>query len=191
MGSILLGGAAMAVVGGGRVWSLFNRGQGMEGIETVSGRTDMWMFVIHYCMAHPMGMGYIAGFRTVFRGYFTLGLQVETARIGNAHNSYLDVLADAGWASLVIYLYLLFKIISLGWRYARKRAIFSAPSEDFTLYGLRCALAMLVFCLIAGMDGSDFCVPLRSSFYLQNIIIAMILAMSARILSASRARSMA
>jgi hypothetical protein len=38
------------------------------------------------------------------------------------------------------------------------------------------------------MDGADFSVPLRVAFYWQNILIAMILGMSASLIVASRVR---
>jgi hypothetical protein len=184
--TVLLSGAVLAVVGGGRIWNLFNRGQDIGGIESASGRTDIWKFIIHYCMAHPLGMGYVAGFRVIFREYFALGLQFDVKHIGNAHNTFLNVLAGAGWPALAIYLFLLVKSIAIGWRYARKRALFSTASEDNARHALRCTLVLLVFCLAGGMDSADFSVPLRASFYLQNIIIAMILGISARMIAASR-----
>jgi O-antigen ligase len=189
--SVLIIGAVLAVGGGGRIWNIFNRGQNIEGVASVSGRADIWKFVINYCMAHPLGMGYIAGFRTVFKAYTTYSQQFAVAHIGNAHNSFMDVLADAGWPALAVYLILLVKIIALGWRYARKRVILLTASEQRTRHALRCTLALLVFCLVCGIDSSDFCIPLRSSFYLQNIVFAMILGISASMLIASRAQPLA
>jgi hypothetical protein len=186
--TILLSAAALAVIGGGRLWTLFNRGQSIQGIESASGRTDIWKFVLHYCMAHPMGMGYIAGFRVIFREYYTLGLQVDPTHIGNAHNTFLEVLADAGWLALAVYLLILGKIMFLGWRYARKRTIFSVASDDRTRNALRCAMVLLFSCLATGMESADFDVPLRSPFYLQNIYIAIILGISVGMIAASRNR---
>ncbi len=187
--SVILAGVVLAVVGGGRVWNTFNRGQSLEGIQSASGRTDVWKFVIHYCLAHPLGMGYVAGFRMIFQKYFVLGLQLEVAHVGNTHNSFIDALAAAGWPALTVYLFLLVKIFLLGWRYSRKQAIFSSASEDITRHVLCCTMALLVFCMVCGMDASDFAIPMRAAFYFQNLIIAMILGMSARLLAASRARA--
>jgi hypothetical protein len=186
--SVLLGGVVLAIIGGGRIWSLFNRGGDTADIESASGRTDIWKFVFQYCMAHPLGMGYVAGFRIIFRQYFALGLQFEVTRIGNAHNAFMDVLAGAGWPALAVYVVLLVKIVALGWRYARKRSIFSISSELPPRHALRCSLALLVYCLISGLTAADFVVPLKAPFYLQFVIIAMILGMSARMLAASRVR---
>lgn len=187
--SVLLGGAALAVVGGSRVWNFFNKGQSLESMGSISGRTDIWKFVFHYCMAHPLGMGYIAGFRKIFKEYFALGLQLEVSHIGNAHNSIMDVLADAGWPALAVFLYALIKIIALGWRYARRRAVFSTASDRLTNHALRCALVLLVLCLACGTEAADFSIPLRGAFYIQNISIAIILGITARSIAASRARS--
>ncbi len=186
--AILLGGAALAVVGGGRVWNFFNKGQNLQGIESASGRTDIWKFVFNYCMTHPLGMGYIAGFRKIFKEYFALGMQLEVSHIGNAHNAFVDVLADAGWPALAVFLFLLLKVVALGMRYARRRAIFSTASERLTNHALRCSLVLLVLCFACGMEAADFCVPLRAAFYIQNIYIAIILAITARSIAASRAR---
>lgn len=189
--AILLAGLSLAAGGGSHVKNFFIRGETIEGIESASGRTDIWKFVMQYCSVHPLGMGYIAGFRKLFREYFALGLPFDVSHIGNAHNTYMDVLADAGWAALAVYLILLIKIVALGWRYARKRSIFSTSSEQLTRHVLRCALILLVYCLICGTDAADFCIPLRSPFYLQNIVIAMILGSSANLLDACRIRRVA
>jgi len=187
--TVLLSGAVLAVVGGGRIWNLFNKGQSMEVIESASGRTDIWKFVIHYCMAHPQGMGYIAGFKVIFRQYFALGLLVDVTHIGNAHNSFMDILADAGWLALAIYLIMMVKIVSIGLRYARKRTFMTIASDSASRHALRCALFLLFFCFAEGMDTADFSVPLRGSFYIQFIIISLILGISARMIAVSRARS--
>jgi len=61
---------AAGAIGGGRIWNTFNKGQSVAGIESASGRTEIWAFVVKSCLAHPQGMGYVAGFRIVFRQYF-------------------------------------------------------------------------------------------------------------------------
>ena len=187
--SVLFGGAVLAAVGGSRIWNLFNRGQSMEGVESASGRTVIWNFVIHYCISHPLGMGYIAGFRKIFKQYFALGLQIEVSHIGNAHNAFMDILADAGWPALAVYLILLFKVFAMGWRFARKNAIFTTASEALNRHALRCAIVLLFFCMAAGLDSADFSVPLRSAFYTQHVLIIIILCISSRMLVASRTRS--
>jgi O-antigen ligase len=175
-------------VGGGRIWNIFNRGQNIRGIESASGRTDIWYFVIQYCTAHPLGMGYIAGFRMLFRNYFTLDLQVNVFGIGNAHNTYLQVLSDAGWLALAIYLIMLMKVVRIALRFANKRFYSNLALDNDFHYTIECSLVMLVSCLSAGISAADYVVPLRSVFYWQFILIGIILGASATMLDAFRAR---
>ena len=184
--SVIFGGALVGVAGGGRVWNAFNRGQSVEGIATASGRTQIWKFVIQYCMSHPQGMGYVAGFRAIFREYFAFGLDFEVSRIGNTHNTFLQFLADAGWLAMAIYLIMLVRVIALGMRFATRRISEPSVTASLSRHALRCALLLLIVCLLEGMDGSDFAVPLRVPFYFQNLIIAIILALCARMIAAAR-----
>ncbi|MGC9157427.1 MAG: O-antigen ligase family protein [Terracidiphilus sp.] len=181
--SILLFGIALGAFGGEHIWEVFNRNESAQGIESASGRTDIWKFVIQYCLSHPQGMGYVAGFRTIFRQYFTLGLQVEVSHIGNSHNAFLDVLGDAGWLALGMYLLMLARIVAIGRRVASP----GGPGNPSSRAAIRCAFAMLVFCLGYGMAASDFVVPLRADFYWQNIIVAILLGISQEAILASRA----
>jgi O-antigen ligase len=188
MAFILFFGAVVNAVGGEHIWSTFNRGQSARGIASMSGRTQVWQFVVQYCLDHPQGMGYIAGFRIRFQNYFTLGLQVEPSHIGVAHNTFIQVLADAGWLAFAIYIFMLIKVIVLGWRFAKKRWLAPLSLHSVPCHAIRCSLILLVFCLVYGMDGSDFVLPLRASFYMQNIIIGIILGASTEMLIASRVR---
>jgi hypothetical protein len=189
MALILLSGVILVSGGGGRIWNTFNRGQEAGSIESASGRTDIWKYVIQYCVAHPQGMGYVAGFRMLFREYSALGLQVVTARIGNPHNSFLEVLADAGWLALAIYLIMITEVVAVGWSFVKKqRHMARMATSSTTRHAVRCGLLLLVFCFGMGMSNADFCVPLRGTFYLQNIIIAIILGACANMIVASRAQ---
>ncbi len=187
MAALLLFGGLVGTVGGEHIWNIFNRGASIESIKSASGRTDIWKFVIQYCMDHPQGMGYIAGFRVMFRQYFALGLQVNVQTIGNGHNSFIDILADAGWLALAIYMIILIKTFWIGWRYAQKHTFTTLSSDSASRHVLRCALILLIFCMTSGLESADYVVPLRGSFYLQNICIAIILSISARMIAASRA----
>jgi O-antigen ligase len=186
---ILLSVVFVGFIGTERIWNIINRGEGISGIESASGRTYIWSFVIHYCIFHPWGMGYVAGFRTIFRDYYSLGLPLVVSRIGNAHNAFIQVLADAGWLALTVYLIMITKIIAIGWRAAK------LPSSKTTEYGsapgqmMACALALLIYCLVCGITGADFVVPMRASYYFQNIIIAIILGAYARALIAACSKS--
>jgi len=181
MAFILFSGVLMGAVGGSRVWNIFNRGQDAQGIASASGRTDIWKFAVQYCLAHPQGMGYVAGFRMKERDYFAFGALSNLTGLGNAHNTYLQVLSDAGWLAMAIYLIILVKVIHGGWRFARAPAFETMESDSPSNHTIRCVLVLLVFFLANGMDSADCVVPLRAMFYWQNIAIAVILGISARL----------
>lgn len=186
MAAIVLIGLLVGYYGGLRLWSVLNRGQSTIGIESASGRTEVWMFVIKYCMSHPQGMGYIAGFRSIFREYYALGLQFDVSRIGTAHNAFIQVLADAGWLAFIIYVMMIYKILSIGWHYAGRNMLAASTQNTNTLHAIRCALLLLIFCVADGMNSAEFVLPLRSVFYLELIIISVILGCSAELLTRAR-----
>jgi hypothetical protein len=186
--SILFFGVVVASIGGGRIWSTFNRGQNALGIASASGRTEIWSFVIHYCMAHPQGMGYIAGFRVIFREQYAAGLHLMVNNIGSSHNAFIDILADAGWLALAIYLIMMVKIVLLGWHNGKNRGLATVASDVASQQAIQCALVLLVFCFVDGIDSSEFSVPLRAAFYIQNLIVAIILGLSSSMIVSSRAQ---
>jgi O-antigen ligase len=186
MAFLLLFGLVAESFGGEHLWNVLNRNQSVEGITSASGRTDIWKFIIQYCMVHPQGMGYEAGFRLIFREYSAPGLLVNPVLIGNAHNAFMQVLADAGWVAFAAYLVMMAKLVALGLRFAKKRTTTIVAPGNADVHALRCALVLLIFCFADGVGGSDYLVPLRSAFYLQNIIVAIILGISANMLNASR-----
>jgi O-antigen ligase len=190
MAFVLFSGVFVGAVGGDRIWYIFNRGGNAADITTASGRTDIWKFVFQYCIAHPQGMGYVSGFRNLFRQYFALGLQFKVTGIGNTHNAFIDILAGAGWLALAIYLIMVIRIILLGLRFAKTRTLVTVASDNLPWHALRCALVLFISCLAGGMDSSDFTIPLRAPSYWQNTIVAIILGVSARMLVASRARNL-
>jgi hypothetical protein len=98
----------------------------------------------------------------------------------------MQVLADAGWVAFAAYLIMVAKIIALGLRFAKKKTATIVALGNAHVHALRCALVLLIFCFANGMESSDYLVPLRAAFYLQNIIIAIILGISANMLNASR-----
>lgn len=186
MAFLLIFGLVAESFGVEHLWSILNRNQSVEGITSASGRTDIWNFIIQYCMVHPQGMGYEAGFRLLFRNYSAPGLRVNPVFIGNAHNAFMQVLADAGWVAFAAYLVMLAKVITFGLRFAKKKTATIVASGNTQFHALRCALVLLIFCFVNGMESSDYLVPLRAAFYLQNIIVAVILGISANMLNASR-----
>ena len=101
----------------------------------------------------------------------------------------LEVLSDAGWVALALYLVMLTKVVALGWRFAKRNIPSGAPtSTTLTHHALRCSLLLFLFCLIEQMEDSEFVLPLRQAFYIQNILIAIILGASISFLAASRPR---
>jgi hypothetical protein len=188
MAAMLLVGLASAEIGPDRIWSRFNRGQDTADILTASGRTEMWASVIDYTLANPQGMGYIAGVRKFRGGRYAMNLHANLNMVGGSDNSYFDVLAGGGWLALGFYLMLLIKTAALGWHYARKTLVRLPPRDVATRQALRCGLLLFFFCLVEQMEGGDFVMPLRHAFYIQNVLIAVILGMSANMLLASRPR---
>lgn len=188
MATILLGGVVVGTIGGDRIWQVFNRGQDTEGIVTASGRTGVWESVIEYSITHPQGMGYISGVRTFHRRDYATNLHASLTNIGGTDNSFLEVLADAGWLALGLYLTMLAKTFALGLRTAKKLKSFSFASDGEVRHSLRCSMLLLMFCMAEGMEGSVFTIPLFGAFYCQNIFIAIILGASASAYLASRPR---
>jgi hypothetical protein len=186
---VLLAGIGLAMIGGERVLNTVNRGQDLTNTLTASGRTVYWEDLILYCVGHPQGMGYIAGIRHAKLGIYATDLHAVLNGVGGADNSYMQVLSDAGWISLALYLVMLSKIFALGWRFAKRKNL-SAQFErkPVTDHALRCALFLFAFCLIEQMENSEFVIPLRQPFYIQNIIIAIILGISISMIHASRPR---
>jgi O-antigen ligase len=187
MAFILLSSVVVAAVGTERIVKVFERGESIENVEGLSGRTEVWTFVFKYCMSHPQGMGYEAGFRMLFEQHFLLGSGLQVQSIGTAHNTFLDILAGAGWLALAIYLIMMTKIIRLAWRFAKKQTYSIPVFDSVSLHGIRCSLVLLIFCFVYGMDATEFSFPLRAGFYFLYVIVAMILGLSATMLVASRA----
>jgi hypothetical protein len=100
----------------------------------------------------------------------------------------MEVLADAGWLALALYLTLIVKTIILGLRFTKKAHLLTDDPDRDTRHALRCCLLLFMFFLIEGMEGSDFVIPLRQEFYFQFTIIAVILGASTSMLLASRPR---
>ena len=178
----------LGVFGGDRIWYIFNRGESAEGIASASGRTPVWQFVYQYCLAHPQGMGYIVGFRMRLRETLAIGADSNLVYLGNAHNVYVQVLADAGWLALAIYILMLVRIILLGWRFVKKSPLVTLASISAPRHALGCAMILLVYCCANATEAADFSIPLKAQFYIQDIIIAIILGISARMLVTARAR---
>jgi len=188
--SALIAVSVVASIGGDIIWRTFNRNQNTADMLTASGRTGVWMFVIQSSLTNPQGMGYIAGIRKTRRPEYATNLHASLYNVGGTDNSFMEVLADAGWLALGFYLTMMIKTITLGRRLEKSQPAFGRSREETTTSrALGCALLLLFFCLLEGMEGSDFVTPLRQEFYLQNVILAVILGASTSRLIALRPQS--
>jgi hypothetical protein len=190
MAFILLAGVLTAAVGGKRIWSKFNRNQENVNMTTflaASGRTEVIMSIIRFCEIHPEGMGYIAGLRASRIGVGTSrSMHGSLQHKVGVDDAYAQILADAGWLALALYLITNVRIVALAWRFAKKTASITLAPEIGTCHAIRCLLLLLIFCFVVGIDGAGVVTPLRQDFYFQNIIIAILLGASARMILASR-----
>lgn len=181
-------GILFAVGGTDRLWNKFNRGQDTFTILTASGRTVYWRDVLVYCVSHPWGMGYIAGVRHMQFGIYKDNLHANLNAPGGTDNSYMQALTDVGWISLGAYLLILGKLFEIAWGLAGKKG----AADDRNPRGhhaMRCLLLLYSSCLLSAMESSDFVTPLRQEFYLQNVLIAILLGAFTTATVASRARA--
>jgi O-antigen ligase len=185
---VLLAGVTVASIGGDRIWEAFNRGTDISSLETASGRTGVWEDQIEYCLTHPWGMGYIAGVRTFQRSDFATNLHDALNNVGGTDNAYVQVLTDAGWLALAVYLVMLVKIVRLGWRISRKSSSAMLRSNSAAYHAIQCALLLLSFLIVEGMESPASVLPMQQAFYFQNIFIVVILGVSSSMLVASRVR---
>lgn len=186
LGMGILSGIAIAAIGSGRIWDVFNRNLSTSDIESASGRTDLWAFVLHYCMSHPQGMGYVAGFRIIFRQYYSLSSGKILSHLGTAHNTLFDILAGAGWLALAVYLILLAKIVWMALHFIKNKSHHNARHDIARRHGIQCALLLLCYCFAYGMSATEFLAPLRAGFNYLYVIIAVILGATAQVISSSR-----
>jgi O-antigen ligase len=131
-------------------------------------------------------MGYVAGFRMLFREYYSLNTGHQLSNLGTAHSMYVDTLAAAGWLGLVLYLMIMAKIFLIAWRFAKKETRLNSSADSVPRHGIRCSFLLLIFCSVYGMYDTEFSFPLRAGFYILYIIIAMILGSATQMLLASR-----
>ena len=188
MAFLLLAGVAVSLIGGGQIFEAFNRGGDISSLATASGRTGVWVDQIGYCLTHPWGMGYIAGVRTFHRSDFATNLHADLNNAGGTDNAYMQVLTDAGWLALALYLIMLVKIVRLGWRITRKDSSALLRSNSTAYHALQCALLLLIFLIVEGMESPSSVLPMQQGFYFQNILIVVILGASGSILISSRFR---
>ena len=184
---ILLASAGSTIIGTERIWSVFNRGEVTSGIQTFSGRTLIWAEAIRYCIAHPQGMGYIAGIRAnraVLAEVFGAAYSLKHA--GGVDSSLFQVLTDAGWFALALYLLLLGKVVLLGVRMAKRHVSDMISANRMAGRAIWCALVLLFYFFINGWVNSAYATPMLQGFYFQNLVIEIILGASASLILASR-----
>ena len=92
----------------------------------------------------------------------------------------------AGWLALAIYLIMLTMIVRLAMRFANRIPHRGFASDNLSRESIECFMLVLIYCLAEGMDTSGFAVPLTVVSHWQNIIVAIILSISARLILASR-----
>ncbi len=185
--AVLAFGALVATVGAGEIWTQFNRGQDVSNLFTASGRTIYWQDVIDYSVSHPWGMGYIAGIRHMQFGVHKANLHSDLTNPGGTDDAYMQTLTDAGWLSLGLYLLILGELFLTIWMLASRKSAVEYRDPRMR-HAMRCLFLLFACCLLEAIEGSGFAVPLQQEFYLQNVLVAMILGASTTVTLAARAR---
>ncbi|MEQ1438044.1 O-antigen ligase family protein [Fontimonas sp. SYSU GA230001] len=176
--SILL---ALVAAFSGLLQATWYRGGSADSVTTLSHRTTVWSWTFREIAERPWGFGYSTGFRNMFLNidavtsdaYRYEGLLVE--RIGEAHNSHLEVLVAAGWTGFAIYLGILGIVVHRGVRVLRMRGI-SAELR----HGARVAMILLAMFMVDGMTTSSYALPTRQPFGILLFVIGLVLIIEAR-----------
>ncbi len=124
-----------------------------------SGRLVIFNWVTTRIQSSPLGIGYIAGFKKEFLnlGYLN-GL--PTFRIGNAHNSFFEILIGTGWGGLFFYCLLLSSVLILAIKTLAQKTINSYLYDS----DIRFLLFLFLTLIITSLVSSDFVIPTYSSF---------------------------
>lgn len=173
--------AALVAASAGLLRSTWYRGSSADTVSTLSHRTTIWNWTLEQVAEHPFGFGYSTGFRQMFLtmdpitadAYLHEGLVVE--RIGEAHNSHLEILVAAGWPGFAAYLAILGIV---GFRGIG--AMRAARRHPDLRHGLQLSLILLAIYLADGMTTSAYALPTRQSFGLLLFAIGMVVMIAAR-----------
>lgn len=174
------------VIGGDKLWTVFNRGESTADIEQASGRTYLWRIVLSLVANKPQGLGYVAGFRSAMVSRFDIYFNGDITHLGSAHNTFLQYLLDGGWLGLLCFIIMTVQLGLLVHHFIRKRSVRKASAPAY--HALCCGAAIELYCLINGVESSAYNIPLQQSFYLQHIAYALMLGGAASLMRDYRKR---
>jgi len=125
-----------------------------------SGRNIIFEWVFDRILEKPYGLGYISGFRMHFLPICS-SLGFRENGIGNAHNSFLEILIGGGWHSLILFLCFPF-LAFYNYRYVGK-IVYDRRFID-VFHGKNIASILLGCLIIMSFTASDFVIPAKASF---------------------------
>ena len=146
-------------------------------LTTVSGRTTITGILFEQVASQPWGLGYSAGPRLLLQSsYSELGEHgVHAERIGNAHNTFLEMLGGSGVLGLFVYLALLtwvglnmFRVSARGMVVVRALFVYVVVAGLTSSNGVlpffqASVLTWFVVGAVAGANGVHHALPSRTS----------------------------
>lgn len=170
--ALIAGGAALILIAAGTVLYLGGgdqllRGVGLQGnqADVTNGRIHFWYIAVQIFFANPiLGAGFDA-FAVAFSRYDTWN---GVFRVEQAHNDYLQTLADAGvlgLACIAAFIFLLFK---------RSLTFINEESEQFRKSTMMGALAGCFGILIHSFFDFPIRTPSNAFFFLLLVVLATV-----------------
>jgi hypothetical protein len=149
-----------------------------ESVATGSGRTFIAAWVFEEAIHAPFGLGYVAGFRSAFmrEGPSFAGGAVVVSRIGNAHDSFLEILIGGGWLALVVFVFVI--CCALYYLRPRKRLASTVPAD--LERGRKLTLILLICIVVMSFAASDFVLGGRASFAYFLLVLSTSAAVNSR-----------
>ena len=89
----------------------------------------------------------------------------------------------------MLYLLLVFELLTLGLRFAKKNVRPISGRQGEARDALRCTLLLLLYVLGEGMENSEFALPLNQQFYAHWILVALVLGICAWMIRDARGLS--